>query len=230
MDMKQLDEIFTRTLEDGKLSRSERQALGQWLEEAKPDERERALARSHAFAAARAAMERIPAHQALEWLEEVVSVLAGGHEAAGSARLAEAYFSPSEACLERIRSLLGGARQSADICVFTITDDRISRPILDAHRRGVKIRVVTDNEKAFDPGSDVESFSRAGIPVAVDTSPAHMHHKFAVFDGKLLLTGSYNWTRGAAAENQENFIVTDEPRFITAFGKEFERLWTAFHG
>jgi phosphatidylserine/phosphatidylglycerophosphate/cardiolipin synthase-like enzyme len=52
-----------------------------------------------------------------------------------------------------------------------------------------------------------------------------MHHKFALFDQRLLLTGSYNWTRAAAAENEENLIVSDEPKLIAAFTAEFEKLW-----
>jgi phosphatidylserine/phosphatidylglycerophosphate/cardiolipin synthase-like enzyme len=52
-----------------------------------------------------------------------------------------------------------------------------------------------------------------------------MHHKFAVFDASLVLTGSYNWTRGAAIENEENVIVSGDPRHVTAFSRAFERLW-----
>ncbi len=40
----------------------------------------------------------------------------------------------------------------------------------------------------------------------------HMHHKFALFDGGRLLTGSYNWTRGAAETNYENVIDTTDPK------------------
>lgn len=53
----------------------------------------------------------------------------------------------------------------------------------------------------------------------------HMHHKFAVFDERRMLTGSYNWTRGAARDNQENVVVSDDPRLMKAFGLEFARLW-----
>lgn len=223
-----MDEFYARTLEDGKLSRAERQALSQMLEESKPDARQLGLWRNRAFEAARTAVDRVPVRHVLDWIEDVVSLLAGGAEATAAGRLAESYFSPGDVCPERIRSLIGSARRSADLCVFTITDDRIARAVLEAHRRGVKVRIVTDNEKAYDLGSDIESLSRAGVPVAVDTSPYHMHHKFALFDGRLLLTGSYNWTRSAAAENEENFIVTDEPRLVAAYAKEFEQLWQKF--
>lgn len=47
-------------------------------------------------------------------------------------------------------------------------------------------------------------------------------------DRRLLVTGSYNWTRSAAERNRENLAVTDDWRLVAAFGEEFERLWTEF--
>ena len=139
--------------------------------------------------------------------------------------MAEAYFSPGDDCPRAIGRLLASARRTADICVFTITDDRLSDAILDAHRRGVAVRIITDDAKAEDLGSDVGRFERAGIPMRVDRSPFHMHHKFAILDGATLLTGSYNWTRGAARDNEENLIVTDDPRLVAPFAATFDRLW-----
>ncbi len=119
-------------------------------------------------------------------------------------------------------------RKSADVCVFTITDDRISNAIIEAHRRGIEIRILTDNEKAFDAGSDITRLERAGLQVRVDRTPYHMHHKFAIIDNELLLNGSYNWTRGAAENNEENFIITDDKRLLGPFRELFERLWKQF--
>ncbi len=55
-----------------------------------------------------------------------------------------------------------------------------------------------------------------------------MHHKFALFDERLLATGSYNWTRSAADKNQENLLVTGDPRLVTPYAELFERLWVEF--
>ncbi len=96
-------------------------------------------------------------------------------------------------------------------------------------RRGLAVRIITDNEKAEDEGSDIDWLRESGIPVRVDRTQYHMHHKFAVFDGELLLSGSYNWTRGAALYNDENLIVTSDPRLIAAFSKAFEKLWNRLH-
>jgi mitochondrial cardiolipin hydrolase len=89
----------------------------------------------------------------------------------------------------------------------------------------VPLRIITDNEKAFDEGSDIIRLRQAGVAVRVDQSPYHMHHKFAIFDHERLLTGSYNWTRGASEHNEENFVILGDRRLITAFNTTFERLW-----
>jgi phosphatidylserine/phosphatidylglycerophosphate/cardiolipin synthase-like enzyme len=218
--------MLEKTLEDEKLSSSERQALRGRIREAALDDRARALIRSAAFELARS---RLPAADAgvLGWLEEVSKLLlpfTGEH----GEPFVEAHFSPGEACARRIVGLLDGARKSADVCVFTITDDRIADALLAAHRRGVAVRVVTDDDKSGDVGSDALRLAKGGIAVKMDDSPFHMHHKFAIFDGDVLLTGSYNWTRGAAANNQENLILSNDRRLLTAFHGEFDRLWAKF--
>jgi hypothetical protein len=76
----------------------------------------------------------------------------------------------------------------------------------------VKTRIISDAEKANDLGSDLKQFEENGIAVKLirvvsHSDPhagGHMHHKFAIFDGNRLINGSYNWTRGAADQNQEN--------------------------
>ncbi len=67
--------------------------------------------------------------------------------------------------------------------------------------------------------------AEAGITVRVDRSPYHMHHKFAIFDGGTLLTGSYNWTRGASENNLENLVILYQSSLLAAFSATFERLW-----
>lgn len=239
----QVKELLRGTLLDGQLDRTERDSLRAWLAEAAPEGARRAVYQSMAFDLAREALEhgRVPSHQALNWLERVVKLLTpldpSGHAPAagtlpgthpGAAGEAEAWFSPEQDCAGRIVTLLGRARTSVDVCVFTITDDRITSTLAAAHRRGVAVRVITDDEKQFDPGSDIGVLEQAGVPVRFDRTAFHMHHKFALFDGALLLTGSYNWTRSAALHNEENFILTPDPRLLDAFARLFKRLWDEF--
>jgi len=136
-----------------------------------------------------------------------------------------AYFSPGDACLNAILTAINGAKSSLKICVFTISDDRITRAILQAHRSGIKVKVLTDNEKLYDKGSDIRELVQAKVPVRVDNTANHMHHKFTIMDNQTVFTGSYNWTRSAALYNHENLIITNEKTIVTDFCREFDRLW-----
>ena len=232
MGPEQLDEQLLATLEDGVMSRAERRSLRDVLTAAGPDQAARARWRARAFDIAREALDEHGGVPVLEWIENVVKSIewAGRAEVTASqvAGRSEAVFSPGDACRMTIGNLLRDAEQSADICVFTITDDRISEAIIGAKRRGVTVRLISDNDKAHDLGSDVERLGKVGVAVRVDRTDAHMHHKVAVFDRKVLLTGSYNWTRSAASENQENLIVTEAPGLVRSFAAEFDKLWAAF--
>jgi len=228
MKPQQIRDMLAQTLEDRRLSRGERSALNQVFEQLEPNQRELANYRSMAFDLARDAIDATNGPRVIEWLEDAVKLLHQATDASAAPVTAEALFSPGDDCPGRIRGLLAGSRRSVDICVFTITDDRLSSAILDAHRRGVRVRIITDDEKATDRGSDADRLAEAGIELRTDRSSYHMHHKFALFDGSILLTGSYNWTRTAADSNEENFVITDESRLIKPFAKLFEQLWDKF--
>lgn len=228
MRPQQIRNMLEQTLDDFRLSRGERSALKQILSHIKPTEHELATYRSMAFELAHDADNDADRGMLLDWLEGVVKVLSlsGGEER--QVEPAESHFSPGDDCPHRIKQLLNRARNTIDICVFTITDDRVSSAILDAHRRKVKVRIISDDDKSLDRGSDIQRLSAAGIEVRIDRSEYHMHHKFAIFDGTTLLTGSYNWTRSAANSNEENFIITGDQRFIEPFAEMFEELWKRF--
>lgn len=225
MTLDEIEAALARTLDDHRLSRAEREALAPILATLPPTIGPREV-RRRACKVAREALHDPSALAVVDWLEDVLRVLDRDDGARPADEVAEAYFSPGDECWMTIVRLLEQSKSCVDVCVFTITDDRISQAIIAAHRRGVAIRVVTDNEKAADPGSDVGWFERERVPVRVDRTAYHMHHKFAVFDRARLLSGSYNWTRGAARDNDENFIATSAPRLVESFCRAFERIWT----
>ncbi|KAF9193441.1 hypothetical protein BGZ51_003245 [Haplosporangium sp. Z 767] len=138
-------------------------------------------------------------------------------------------FFPSEESFSHLISTLDGAKKSLDICVFTITDDQISRAIIRAHERGLRVRIISDNDKSEDLGSDVRRLAKEnGIPARVDGSASHMHHKFVIVDDALVITGSYNWTKGARFDNREDLTLTNSGRAVGAFKAEFDKLWDEF--
>ena len=226
MDFDALDRSLRESAQDFTLDAGEKlqlRELGQQLDAA----RVRFL-RNRAFDIAREAMLATPAEtlDVLRWLEQVVKTLDAANEAAPV--VSSAYFSPGDTCLRRLRDLMRGCKATLDICVFTIADDRLTDAILECHARGVQVRVVSDNDKQHDSGSDIDRLRAQGVQVRVDDAPSHMHHKFALFDGRVLANGSFNWTRSATRDNDENLVVSDDANLVRVFGLQFGKLWQQF--
>ena len=227
MDLKKLESYLEKTLEDGRLSRSERRALREIFLEVDLSAEEKSAYLNRIFRVGREAMSKLPEREVLSWLLDLSKTLIHAQLDSGG-RVSKVYFEPVDDCSTVIREQIRACRQSLWICVFTLTDNRISDEVIRAAGRGVTVRIISDDDKSMDRGSDIDRFGAAGIPVRLDRLPDHMHHKFAVFDQRIVITGSYNWTRGAAEKNHENILVTDDPRLVEPFATEFDRLWEQF--
>jgi len=176
----------------------------------------------------------------LKWVKQMVTTLE--HTTMMPTTLATAHFFPHRVSRSRARSgegkwaickQLDEAKHSVCICVFNLTDDDIAAAIRRAHDRGVEVRLITDDQTAAEEerGADAASLKAAGVPVVVDLrEDAHMHHKFAIFDNAILLTGSFNWTWSASSRNNENIVFLSDQRLIRQFKAEFLRLWAEFGG
>lgn len=208
------------SIADEVFSKNEKRSLRALVEELAPDEQQLAFLRSQLFAIANEKITSTNQVFILEWLKAGVNALT-----ISSSTHSEVYFSPGETCADALVRNIDQATSTLCVCVFTISDDRITKSLLTAHQRGVKIQLITDNDKSLDLGSDIQQLRRAGIPTRMDATPNHMHHKFMIVDNRVVITGSYNWTRSAARFNQENILVTRETGVIKSFQEEFEKLW-----
>eukprot|EP01061_Rhynchopus_euleeides_P005566 TRINITY_DN14794_c0_g1_i1.p1 TRINITY_DN14794_c0_g1~~TRINITY_DN14794_c0_g1_i1.p1 ORF type:complete len:358 (+),score=130.88 TRINITY_DN14794_c0_g1_i1:29-1075(+) len=121
---------------------------------------------------------------------------------------------------------LNAPKHTLDIAIFTMTNDAIANSVMDAHRRGVTVRVICDNDQAASLGADIHKLRQAGIPVRTDRKSEHMHHKFCILDGRVLMNGSFNWTMQAQTGNDENVMILSERKFITDFQKYYNKMWS----
>ena len=226
MDRRELVNALKSTLDDLRLSRTEKNVLRELVSEKATTSEALAVLRSEAFEIARQELISPQAGEVLQWLEEIVKLLV---TPTPQTKLdSEAVFSTREDCAKYLQGLISSSRRTIDVCVFTITDDRITRSLVEAHRRKVEVRVISDDEKSSDAGSDIQHLKQSGIAIKTDRDPNHMHHKFALFDGQRLLNGSYNWTRSASLRNEENFVVTNDRKLVREFNSHFEYLWHLF--
>lgn len=135
-------------------------------------------------------------------------------------------FSPQDKPItQAVRPLLQKARKSIDIGIFFLTHKEITRDLLDAHRRGVKIRVILDATAARNGYTKHELLRAAGIPVKVEAWGGKMHMKAAVIDGRVLIGGSMNWTSAGEGGNDENTLILHSRSLAKTWTDAFNQLW-----
>lgn len=135
------------------------------------------------------------------------------------------YFTPGPDCENNIIAEIEKAKEM-DIAVYSITNRKIVDAIMEAHKRGVKVRVITDRGMAGNKYSLVDELSATGVPVLKNNKHKIEHNKFAVFDGKTVVSGSYNWTKNATKSNSENCLFFQQPN--KEYSHRFEYLWDLY--
>lgn len=145
----------------------------------------------------------------------------------------QAFFSPDDNVQEILVQLINQEKKSIKIAIFSFTDGKIAQALIDAAYRGVQVEIIVDACGLRDKFSKIELLKSNGIKVTVydpkNTTMYNniMHHKFVIFEnnigGKSLLwTGSYNFTKSATMNNQENVLVLDEIHLIQKYAQQFE--------
>ena len=219
--MKEIIQKLKDSIHDNVFSTSEQKELKQMIQDQNFSKRELDFLRSQIFDIASQHQEQLSKQSLINWIEATNKLTLGQQQEEEKSRV---YFSPGRTCQSAIINLIRSARESLKICVFTISDNDIADEIIAAYKRGVGVKVLTDNDKSFDKGSDIELLHKNGISVRIDTDSNHMHHKFCIVDKEVLLTGSYNWTRSAYERNDENILITEEKGVVKSFLREFEKL------
>ncbi|CAN8003284.1 unnamed protein product [Ixodes hexagonus] len=138
-------------------------------------------------------------------------------------------FLHGKTSLRTLTNTLTSAQRTLDVCVYMITCDALCDAILSLRARGRVIRVITNEEGSDMPGSQVGRLRQEGIEVRCNNETSFlMHHKFALVDDEVLLSGSFNWTRQAITGNHENLLLTADPDIVDSFVAEFQKLWNHF--
>ncbi|WP_162532091.1 phospholipase D-like domain-containing protein [Candidatus Scalindua japonica] len=139
----------------------------------------------------------------------------------------EVLFSPGGSIKDTIIKNISLSKNSIDVTAFTFTAGDIAEALYRAKERGVKIRVVIDRsqEAKFYPVIEFLKQEQFNLQFLQGNIGGSMNNAFAIFDDKLLVTGSYTWTEYSEKFNYENAVFIDQPDVVGKYKKEFESLY-----
>ena len=132
-------------------------------------------------------------------------------------------FSPEENCAAFDDRAIGNAGREILVGAYGLTNGSgIVQSLIRAKQRGIDVRLIADKTTPCERNSAVGPLAAAGVPIWIDDRARIAHAKTMVIDGNVTLTGSYNWTRGAAA-NSENLNLISSPAVAAAYAAHWRQ-------
>jgi len=128
-----------------------------------------------------------------------------------------------------VLDLLASARRSVALKQFTLDEPRIVQALLDAHRRGVAVRVMLNPHRSSGDRANDDTFrtlETAGVAIQW-TSPAFVvtHEKSLVIDGERALIATFNFVGKYFTQTRDYGIVTTHPVQVAQVVAGFDADW-----
>ncbi len=137
-------------------------------------------------------------------------------------------FSPGGGAQEELARLIDSCRSSLDAVTYTFSSKVLADAVIRARDRGVRVRFMIDEKRGAEAGlakylldNGVDIRFRGGR-----NEKGAMHSKYAILDGQILQTGSFNWTVNASANSFENMIFVGDPGAVSAYRQNFDWLFS----
>jgi phosphatidylserine/phosphatidylglycerophosphate/cardiolipin synthase-like enzyme len=164
----------------------------------------------------------------------------------------EVHFSPTSTTIPwylssngLIARTLGIAQKEINLALFVFSDQNLANLLEAKNQDRVAIKALIDPSFAFRYYS--EALDMLGvtlnnkcktevnnhpwqIPIQTVGVPElfpgdKLHHKFALIDDKIVITGSHNWSEAANSQNDETALVIYSSKIAAHFSREFKRIY-----
>lgn len=127
------------------------------------------------------------------------------------------------------------ATETLDIALPSFTSDALGKAVIRAFRRGVSVRVILASGQENEIGSEYQALLEARVPIIQAPRTAPFHHRFAVIDEAIVVTGSYEWLDPESVRRYDTVLIIDctnstggSQSTASSFLDTFNSLWAEF--
>lgn len=133
-------------------------------------------------------------------------------------------FSPGDDIEIMVVALINGASTQIIFNQHAITNPRIALALVNAFKvRKVFVGGIMERMPPIKNYQSPQYLASMGLPIyyAALRPGGVNNHRYLIIDGKLVMTGSYDWTMAAQTKNSESVIIVNEPTIASAYLKHF---------
>ncbi len=113
---------------------------------------------------------------------------------------------------DKISDFIQSSKSEIQIAMYNFSYKKFAKDLVDASKRGVKITVFLDAKKVKEDSEIADFLKKNDIKVVLVKDK--MHLKLAIFDSKLAIFGSVNWTKESFEENYELVYICEDKKTI----------------
>jgi phosphatidylserine/phosphatidylglycerophosphate/cardiolipin synthase-like enzyme len=137
------------------------------------------------------------------------------------------YYSPGDDVGAVDARLIASARKRIDMAAYVLTDRALISALGAAAMRGVKVRIYLDGEESGRGAAAIEAIASApNVELRrKGAARALMHLKSYAVDGRVLRSGSANFSVSGEERQDNDVILFESPALAQKFEANFERLW-----
>ena len=131
------------------------------------------------------------------------------------------YFSPGGGAAQAVVEAVGRAGHSVLVQAAALTSPQITKALVDAQHRGVKVEVILDRKHAKGRTSSADTLARDGLTVLIDRAhPATSN--VMVIDAQVVVTGSSGFTVASDRETADSLLVIHSPTLAARYGENWQ--------
>jgi phosphatidylserine/phosphatidylglycerophosphate/cardiolipin synthase-like enzyme len=130
---------------------------------------------------------------------------------------------------EELANVIAQAEESIDLAAYDLDLSSVAGALIDAHHRGVDVRIVVETNNADEQA--LIDLEQSGIPLVEDRRESGlMHNKFVVIDRVWVWTGSWNLTENGTYRNNNVAVLIASPALADNYSAEFEEMFGGAFG
>lgn len=140
----------------------------------------------------------------------------------------ENYFAPEDEVAGKILPVLRAAERSLFFMAFAFTRQDFADALLARAADGVNVRGIFETRQiaaGADQAWNLLTVGGLAANVRQDGNPYNLHHKVFIVDERIVIAGSFNFSRNADERNDENVLILHSPAIAAAYLAEWERVW-----
>ena len=136
-------------------------------------------------------------------------------------------YSPTEEIVKEIAD----ANRSVRFLIFAFSSAQISWALSQKALKGALVQGIFDD--SFESENILKNWKtvpfqnlwKNGAQVKYDQEKSKLHHKCMIIAPNTIITGSFNYSKNAEKNNDENFLIIQSPKLYEQYNRYFKNLW-----